>query len=187
MNTLTNELRADENFTPSPEIGQLDVDTFQQSNLRTWITTDSQDMFPFIEKHNPHSVLQKQGLMTAILLTYQLNLLSAAAAEKFHVNYNMMVATETLNFPQIIYSENSPFINRFDSAKIWREAIASKNERKVIEAPIWLANRMKALQQRPPPTLKTVQAQWAASMEFSRKLDDRQPASLSGRENEKSS
>ena len=57
----------------------------------------------------------------------------------------------------------------------------------VIEAPLWLTQRMKALQQRPPPTLQAVRAQWAASMEFSRKLENRQTASSNGHGNGASS
>ena len=38
-------------------------------------------------------------------------------------------------------------------------------------ARLCLIQRMKALQERPLPTLKKVQEQWAASIEFNRKLD----------------
>jgi hypothetical protein len=54
-------------------------------------------------------------------------------------------------------------------------------------ARLWLIQRMKALQQRPPPTLQKVRAQWAASMEFSRKLEDKQIAFSNGRGNGASS
>lgn len=42
--------------------------------------------------------------------------------------------------------------------------------RKVIPAPKWLAQRMQALQQLPPPTLKEVETHFKASAEIRKQL-----------------
>jgi hypothetical protein len=65
-----------------------------------------------------------------------------------------------------------------DSTSIYAQtiAVAAKPQALDFMAPettprIWLINRMKALQQRPPPTLQKVRTQWKASAEVRRKLE----------------
>jgi hypothetical protein len=191
MNALINRLQPEESINPSCEIGQLDVVAFQQSNLRNWVETDSEGMFSFVEKNKTPGVLQKQNLMAAILLTYQINSVPIDSARKFHIYYDMMVATEKLNFPNIstrfgfpkydsISGYDAPFINRVDSSKIGKEAFVSKNGRRVTEAPIWLVKRMETLQRMQPPTSEEVDTQLKASAEARKKLTSRLPVSLNG-------
>jgi hypothetical protein len=60
----------------------------------------------------------------------------------------------------------------------WKQSeIVQLDPEKKPSAPSWLIQRMEALQQMPPPTSEKMRAQWAASMEYSRKLGSKQPVS----------
>jgi hypothetical protein len=98
-----------------------------------------------------------------------------------HVYTHTATPTYDLN----IFKKGS-FIND-QSDNLWRAAFPPKADKEAAFARIWLIKRMQALQQRPPPTLQKAREQWAAAMEFRRKLGGRQNASLNGRGNGESS
>jgi hypothetical protein len=80
-----------------------------------------------------------------------------------------------------VFSDDTPYINRVNSAMIGKKSVASKIGWKVTAAPIWLAKRMETLQRMPPPTSQEVDTQLKASAEVRKKLTGRLPVSLSGR------
>ena len=56
-----------------------------------------------------------------------------------------------------------------------------QSARKVIGAPIWLVERMKTLQQMPPPTLQEVKTSFRAAEEMRLKYEDNPNNSANGR------
>lgn len=61
------------------------------------------------------------------------------------------------------------------------EPAITADETPVITAPLWLLQRMKALQQRPPPTLHEVETSFRAAEETRSKCEDNPSSSANGR------
>lgn len=90
-----------------------------------------------------------------------------------YFTYNQYVHATTANYSYAVFSGDTPFINRVDSAKIGQNIIVSKAGKNETSAPIWLQQNREALRQMPPPSLQKMRTQWRASAEALAKLGGR--------------
>lgn len=131
---------------------------------------------PKTEAHfNDQNVQLKKGLTIPIVM-------SVVMTSPFsYYQWNEYVHATNSYYSHVIFSNNAPFINRVHSTKIGTNTIASQSGKNVTEAPLWLLQRMEALQQRPPPTLQEVETSFRAAEETRSRYEGRPSSFPNGR------